>query len=324
MIAGKPEAQLARRLAQDLAKALAQALAQAQAQGGPLALRQACARALAEARGLDEPGCRAVLDSDAELPGLMSGLLAACAAPGGESAPVAESERLAGGLAGRLTALAQAQACLGCGTCCRVSSPTLYAEDLACLGPGGLARAELFTLRAGELAHSARLGAVLALPEELIKLREGPGGGCARLEDSRCGVYARRPLQCRHLKCWSGRHAGQLQDRPRLARADIYAGDENALGLMAEYELRLPAAGLTALLAQAAQGEEQARKEALALMELDHRLRAGISGRYGYPPAELDLLLGRPSWELALAHGLALGLDQAGRPALSARQGGPV
>jgi Fe-S-cluster containining protein len=205
-----------------------------------------------------------------------------------------------------------------------VSSPTLYAEDLACLGPGGLARSQLLTLRAGELAHSSRLGRVLALPRELIKLREAPAGGCACLAGSRCGVYARRPRQCRHLECWSGRHAGQLEDLPRLSRAEVYAGDETALGLMAEYETRLPAAGLNDLLAQAAGGGDQARREVLALMAQDHRLRAGISGRYGYPPDELDLLLGRPSWELARSHGLVLALDAAGEPALVPRAPGPA
>jgi Fe-S-cluster containining protein len=261
-----------------LAQALAQGAALALAQEGPLALRRFCAQALAEIRRLDEPGALAALEADAELAGIMANLAAGLLA-----APAAKAEGDAlEALAGRLADLALAPACLGCGTCCRVSSPTLYAEDLARLGPGGLARSQLLTLRAGELAHSARLGRVLALPAELIKLRESPGGGCALLAGSRCGAYARRPLQCRHLECWSGRHAGQLEDRPRLARADIYAGDETALGLMAEYETRLAAAGLNALLARAAGGEAQARREALDLMELDHRLRAGVSQRYAY------------------------------------------
>jgi Fe-S-cluster containining protein len=296
----------------ELARVLTLALAQALAQKGPLSLRRACAEALQEARGLDGPGALAVLEADAELAGLL-----ATPAAGGEDAAPAQAERLAG----RLAALALAQACLACGTCCRVSSPTLYAEDLACLGPGGLARRQLFTLRAGELANSARLGRVLSLPAELIKLREAPAGGCALLAGSRCGAYAHRPLQCRHLQCWSGRHAGQLEDRPRLARADVYAGDATALALMAEYEARLPASELNALLARAAGGEGEARRSSLELMELDHRLRAGVCSRYGYPPEEMDLLLGRPSWELAVSHGLALGLDEAGRPVLTAQPG---
>jgi Fe-S-cluster containining protein len=289
-----PQTRLARELAHELAMALAQS--------GPLGLRQACTLALVRTRGLDETGALAVLEDDAELAGILAG-------PTGEKALTTLAAHLAG--------LALARSCLGCATCCRVSSPTLYAEDLICLGPGGLAKGQLFTLRTGELVHSARLGRVMALPAELIKLREASaGGGCAFLSGSRCAVYARRPLQCRHLECWSDCHAGQLGDRQRLTRADIYAGAPATLQIMAEYEARLPADRLNDLLAWAGRGEPQASQEALALMELDHCLRAGVSGRYGYPAEELNLLLGRPSWELARSHGLALSLDEAGRPTL--------
>ncbi|MFH1058761.1 MAG: YkgJ family cysteine cluster protein, partial [Pseudomonadota bacterium] len=220
-------------------------------------------------------------------------------------------------LAQRLEALAAAARCLGCATCCRVSSPTLYAEDLALVRGGGLARTSLYALRAGEMAHSARLGRSEPLASELIKLREAPGGGCAALRGAACGIYAQRPLQCRHLECWSGRHAGQLAAQPRLSRRDLLAGDGTALALMAEYEARLPGADLAAALATAAAGGDQG--PALAFMELDHRLRHGIAARYGFDQAAQELILGRPARSVALAHGLELALDGRGRPCLVRR-----
>ncbi|MFN2165861.1 MAG: hypothetical protein ACK2U9_06330, partial [Anaerolineae bacterium] len=124
------------------------------------------------------------------------------------------------------------------------------------------------------------------------------GGGCR--------IYKQRPLQCRWLECWSGRHAGQLEDRPRLSRADLLADDPIALALAEEYEVKLPAEALHRALAQAAQGEDQAL--ALALLELDHHLRLGIGERYGYRPQALHLVLGRPAAEVAANYGLELSL----------------
>ncbi|MFH1034845.1 MAG: YkgJ family cysteine cluster protein [Pseudomonadota bacterium] len=271
------------------------------ARAGAAGLAQAAGQALNQLRGLDAPGAAAVVADE------LGRELAACLA--------AEPQAALAELARRLEELAGRQACLGCGTCCRVSSPTLYATDLDLIGDGGLPRSALYSLRAGERVHSARLGRSLALDRDLIKLRETPGGGCLLLEGSRCGIYHHRPLQCRHLECWSGRHAGGLQDRPRLERRVLFAGDDIALALLAEYELRLPGAELAQTLEAAASGGDPA--PALALLELDHGLRAGISARHGYPSPELDLLLGRPARVVALAHGLRLTLDNRGRPCLA-------
>ncbi|GEM_PF-1306380 len=283
-------------------------LSRALAQDGAPGLEAACRLALMESRGLDPAGAAVVLAGEADL----GRLLAACL---GSEDPGEALADLAHGLA----ALSAAARCLGCATCCRVSSPTLYSEDLERLGPEGLPREGLYALRAGERVHSARLGQTQALPRELIKLREAPRGGCAFLEGSRCGVHPHRPLQCRQLECWSGRHAGQLAARPRLTRADLFADDPIALALMAEYETRLPGAELAQALDQAVQGGDQA--PALALLELDHRLRQGIAARYGYHQAQQDLLLGRPARVVALAHGLELALDAREQPRLIRRDG---
>lgn len=286
--------------------ALLDDLRAALAAGGAAGLATAGRAALAHRRGLDEPGAATVLAADPECG---AALAAAVAGPQPEAALTA--------LAARLEALAGAARCLGCATCCRVSSPTLYAEDLDLVLGGGLPRSALYALRVGEMAHSARLGRSEPLTRELIKLREAPGGGCALLAGAACGVYRDRPLQCRHLECWSGRHAGQLDARPRLTRREVLAGDETALALMAEYEARLPGADLAAALGAAAGGGDQA--PALALLELDHRLRHGIAARYGYDQAAQELILGRAARDVAMAHGLDLGLDGRGRPCLVRR-----
>lgn len=276
---------------------LASALAQ------PAPALQAAVEILAEIRPMDPKGAALVLSRDP----LIGRLLA--------QGPSAASR-----LAGRLVELARASACLGCGTCCRASSPTLYQEDLELIGPAGLPRSSLFALRPGQRVSSARRGGSYLLERELIKLREHPAGaphgerGCLFLEKGRCLLYQSRPLQCRTLECWSGRHAGQLAGSPRLSRARLFAGDHTALALIEEYDLKIPAAQLTGCLEAAAKGEAEAQARALTLLELDHKLRAGARERFGYAAEDLDLMWGLPAVILAKAHGLEPDLDQAGRP----------
>ena len=255
---------------------------------GPGAMAQACAALLAEARGVDTAAAARAVSRDRELSGLI--------------AETASAERLAA----CLQDLAQAARCIGCATCCRASSPTLYAEDLPRLKDAGLGWENLVTLRAGDKAHSARLGGLQTLEHELIKLRERDGA-CAWLGEGGCGIYEHRPLQCRWLECWSGRHAGQLGERPRLSREELLAEDPTALALAREYEVKLPAADLHQALADAAQGKDTA--PALALLDLDHGLRAAINERYGYNSEALYLVLGRPAREVAGNYGLELSLE---------------
>lgn len=273
-------------------------------EGGAARAREVLARVLEEWRGPDPAGALAALDADDDLRAMLAAW------------PSDTPAELWGRMTSRVRELAEAQRCLGCGTCCRTSSPTLYRRDLALIRDGRLPLESLYTLRAGEMGSSARLGRAVFVQVELIKLREAPQGGCLHLRGNRCGLYEARPLQCRHLECWSGRHAGQLEDEPRLTRAEVLADDARALQMMAEYEIKLPAADITDTLAEAARGDARARGRALAAMEHDHRLRASIVQHYGYSPDQLELILGRDLIKVARGHGLVLELDPAGRPRL--------
>jgi Fe-S-cluster containining protein len=211
--------------------------------------------------------------------------------------------------------------CQKCGTCCRKASPTLYEEDLAAVEQGHLPREELYSLRAGETVHSSRLEKDFVLDRDLLKVREQGSGGCSLLEDTLCSIYEHRPLQCRHLECWSDRHAGQLEAIPRLDRRALYASDETALALIREYDVKVDAARLGELLTAASRGDDGAGREALGLIDLDYRLRAGIADRYGYTEREQELLLGRPALAVSRAHGLEVAMDEEGEPVLRAAPG---
>ncbi|MCB2188002.1 MAG: YkgJ family cysteine cluster protein [Deltaproteobacteria bacterium] len=286
-------------LAADLARGLTQ---------GPAAALAAAAELLTGLRPMDPAAAAQVLGRELAREGW------AVPPPGPGDAPLAAARELAA----RLAALAARPACLGCGACCRASSPTLYLEDLDLLGPAGPGRSHFVTLRAGEWASSARLGRSAPLTEELVKVREQPhGGGCVFRAAAGCAIYAQRPLQCRHLECWSGRHAGQLAHLPRLDRSAALAADPTARALAAEWEMKFPAGELAQALEAVRCGEKGAQAAALAILEADHHLRQAVSSRYGYPAAELDLILGRAALDVARSHGLGLALDQAGAPRLT-------
>ncbi len=273
---------------EELARALA---------AGPSRAREVLAARLAAGRAMHPAGAALVVARDPELGRLLE------QGSGNEA-----------GLLARVDELAAAQECIGCATCCRTSSPTLYRQDLRHLYPEGLDRGQLYTLRAGERAFSARTGRRERLAAELVKVREKKDL-CVFLRQGRCAVYPHRPLQCRYLQCWSGQNAGRLQDLPRLSRSDVYAEDEKAMALISEYEVKVPAAELSDALEAAAEDLDRGQGAVLALMELDLRLRHGISARHGYPPWELELLLGRPVVVVARSYGL--GPDLAGgRPVL--------
>ena len=268
----------------------------------PSGALDACAEVLQELRPMDQTGALALVTGDS----ILSKYLMVARA-GGD--PTRTST-----LAQRLLELAGRRACLGCGTCCRRSSPTLYAADHQRICPEGLHKKQLYTLRPGERVSSIRQGRSMLLEQEMIKVAERPGSGCVYLRENKCSVYSNRPHQCRCLQCWSGRHAGQDQDQRRLNRATIYAGDQTALALIREYDIKLPAREITRDLEAAVEGEVPARERLLAYLELDHRLRLGISARYGYDQEELPLLLGRPVREVMGLYGLGVELGDGERP----------
>ncbi|WP_035067064.1 YkgJ family cysteine cluster protein [Nitratidesulfovibrio termitidis] len=117
--------------------------------------------------------------------------------------------------------------CRGCGTCCRKGGPALHTEDLALFRAGHLAPEHCLTLRAGELARELS-GDLRPLERELVKLRPRMAArdgdwSCLFLNqaDSRCGVYAHRPAECRALLCRDTWAIQTLHAVDRVTRLDV-------------------------------------------------------------------------------------------------------
>ncbi len=255
---------------------------------GPQALARACEQVLASLRPMDQAGARAVVAGDEAL----------------ARAILAHEPRTA---LKRIRELASARACIRCATCCRNSSPALLEPDAHLLGSGGPGLEAFYTLRAGERVFSHRDGTSGLLERELIKPRE-EAGACVFLDGRSCGIYERRPLQCRTQRCWA---PAPPPSAPPLTRAQALASDPTALELAREYDLKIPAAELDGIFSAAARGEPPALARAKELVALDERLRRAIELRYGYTQHQLLLILGRPAREVARAYGLAVALAPA-------------
>ena len=96
--------------------------------------------------------------------------------------------------------------CRRCGQCCLRGGPTLMREDAPLPGQGALPLEALVCLRAGEWARDDALGMLRPLDGELLKLagtgESGHPWRCLYYRDGAgCGIYDRRPAQCRVLFC---------------------------------------------------------------------------------------------------------------------------
>jgi len=268
-------------------------------------IAQTLADGLSRGRGVELQLGMSVVEADQRLRELL------------EAWPSEDPTSLWGKLEERIGEIIDSERCIRCGTCCLHGSPTLYAEDLPKIESGEIPRSSLYTLRQGEVVSSSRLGKTFALEEDLLKIREASDGGCGFLsESSKCGVYEHRPLQCAQLECWVESSGKDLEGTPRLDRRKLYEGNETALALIEEYDLKLPSVALAEILVRARKGEADAAAEGLEKIELDYRLRAGVEAKLGFDQGEQELLLGRSVLEVAHAHGLKVEVDQSEGPRL--------
>ncbi|MGE9986368.1 hypothetical protein [Desulfovibrio sp. SGI.169] len=211
-------------------------------------------------------------------------------------------------------------------------------EDASLLAGGALPPASLVCLRRGEWARDDARAVLRPLEGELLKIA-GTGeaahpwrclyyrnGG----EGASCGIYDRRPAQCRALFCADTApleamlaHGGMLDRRaaletladqalhpvaPALCLELINAHDEacpagRALALAAALGFR-PRGALTGGGPLSVGGGEAARAELAGMVRYDAAFRELCVTRGGAPASWLPFLLGRPLTVLLAEVGL--------------------
>jgi len=205
----------------------------------------------------------------------------------------------------------QQKSCRQCGTCCRKGGPALHHQDTDLLREGAIGYRQLVTIRAGEFVYSPVSGALEAAVGELVKIT-GRGGEwtCLFFEESRsaCGIYDRRPLECRLLKCWDPGELLTVAGRDTIRRVDIVAAGDPVLDLIAHQQRECPAEVVATATAgwRSEPANEKCRDLLADLVRRDLALRNHAIVDLGLP-AEVELFVfGRPLFRQLAGFGVGL------------------
>jgi Fe-S-cluster containining protein len=210
-------------------------------------------------------------------------------------------------------------ACVQCGECCRMGSPTLHREDMPLLQSSRIPWDQLVTLRKGEPARSPFDGSHFVLPEERIKVREKEDThecifliGGAEGEPAGCSIYSERPLQCRAQACWDpipGRDAAEM---PFLLREHIFEGVNVLMEIVAEHEKRCGFGALSASFEELSRSGGANVEEVLGLLSFEDHFRQFVSDKFNIPPRNMELLLGRSFARMAALFGFTVSEEPDG------------
>lgn len=207
-------------------------------------------------------------------------------------------------------------ACRRCGTCCQKGGPALHAADAALFaGPDALDLSLVVTFRAGEPAFDQVRGQVLPLEAELLKLRGVEGSWTCALYDAAdraCGLYTRRPEECRTLSCRDTSALAAMYETDRLRRGDLLPKGHAIHAVMAEHEALVPVlriAPLARLLRAGGQEALDAEAELSQMARADSAFRKSLNKRADIGPEYHDFFFGRGAATLFSAAGLALRAD---------------
>lgn len=187
-------------------------------------------------------------------------------------------------------------ACVQCGECCRLSSPTLQLEDLDLLKYGRIPWSALVTLRAGEPVRSPYEDRPMYLTEDRIKIREKEGGPeCVFFDGAtfQCLIYANRPIQCRAQACWDPSPARKLADQPSLTRLELFEGADLLMDVIDEHNRRCSFAKLHDAFKRLEETQGETIGEVLDLLAYEDHFRHFMGGKLRIPEESLDLVFGR-------------------------------
>lgn len=203
--------------------------------------------------------------------------------------------------------------CERCGTCCRKGGPALHAEDARLFfGEEALELSAIVTFRQGEPMFDQVLGRAAPLEGELLKLRGVYGAWTCAFYDARtraCGLYDRRPAECRALSCQDTAPLAAMYAKDRLRRADLLPRGHAIHAVMSEHESLVPAARiapLAELLRAGGQEGLDAEAELSRMALADKAFRKSLAERAGISSEYHDFFLGRSAEALFAAAGLSL------------------
>lgn len=158
---------------------------------------------------------------------------------------------------------------------------------------------------------------------EMIKIREGEGGGCTYFDRvaGGCRIYARRPLECAALKCWDRSEFDRVFRGAKLERKDLVE-DPVLQGLIREHEKRCGYGELDRLVREIESGGKRVVEDILTRLRFDFQLRPFVSEKLNLDPHHMDLYFGRPLIRTIEMFGLEVRPETDGSFLLTAKKEG--
>ncbi|MBU1610782.1 MAG: YkgJ family cysteine cluster protein, partial [Proteobacteria bacterium] len=155
----------------------------------------------------------------------------------------------------------QSPRCRRCGDCCRNGGPALHSDDLDCFhGPDGLGMEHLITLRRGEMVRDQPTSSIVALDEEILKIRGKENSSIClffQANPAGCSIYERRPAECRALSCSDPAPLKAMYKQDRLTRSDLLPEGHPLLELVDEHDHRCDPTELGRLCQQVLESQDQ-------------------------------------------------------------------
>jgi Fe-S-cluster containining protein len=175
--------------------------------------------------------------------------------------------------------------------------PTLHEEDAILFAKGILKRSHVYTLRKSEVVRNID-DTLVALEQEIIKIKaQGEAWTCIFYDDdqSGCGIYEHRPLECRALKCWDLRGFKEVMARRCLQRRDLIKPDDAILEIIGAHEQRCAYDTLELTVRRlGGPDHEKAVGNILELLQFDHYMRPFLTEKLKLDPDATDFFFGRP------------------------------
>lgn len=202
--------------------------------------------------------------------------------------------------------------CLRCGTCCKKGGPALHAEDKPLVMEGRIHTRRLYTIRKGEQVRDNVLDCLVPASADIIKIKgKNQSWECVFFQaaDKTCGIYEKRPQECRVLKCWNTRDIESYYQKNRLSRRDLLAEMADLWELVQLHEENCSHEMInTALQNLDGNSASQASEMIVAAVQYDQAIRQLVIESGQVTEDMLDFLLGRPLKQTLKALGCRIGV----------------
>lgn len=174
----------------------------------------------------------------------------------------------------------------------------------------------LITLRRGEMVRDQPTSSIVALDEEILKIRGKENSSIClffQANPAGCSIYERRPAECRALSCSDPAPLKAMYKQDRLTRSDLLPEGHPLLELVDEHDHRCDPAELGRLCQQVLESQDQDVINVIGgMLTYDRELRTMVMKKAKLPAETMNFLFGRPLNKVLEGFGLKSELTAQG------------